>query len=82
MRLHPLSSCFNPTTWEHYVLGKRLPALVYKNSHQDPSNANHIVDIVRCRKRALEFCAHELPIFCALDDVKPWKLTHLETLTL
>ena len=71
MRISSLTSCFNPMTWNAYIIGKRLPTLIYKNSYQEASNDNHIVDIIRCRKRALEFSAHELPIFCVLDDVKP-----------
>ena len=71
MRISPLTSCFNPTTWNAYIIGKRLPILIYKNSYQERSNDNHIVDIIRCRKRVLEFSAHELFIFCILDDIQP-----------
>ena len=53
LKLNPLLSCFNPESWDQYIANKRLPPLIYKNSHQDPHPDNHIVDIIRCRKRAL-----------------------------
>jgi hypothetical protein len=28
-----------------------------------------IADVQRCRKRALELCAHDLPMFCVLDQI-------------
>jgi hypothetical protein len=66
-----LASSFDPSAWEQYVLSPRPPPLVYRVRALPPSlEGFEIADVVRCRKRALELCAHELPMFCALDQIR------------
>jgi hypothetical protein len=66
-----LASSFDPCAWKQYVLSPRPPPLVYRVRALPESLAGfEIADVRRCRKRALEFCAHPLPMFCALDQIR------------
>ena len=66
-----LASSFCPRAWEQYVLSPRPPPLVYRVRALPESLAGfEIADVRRCRKRALELCAHPLPMFCALDQIR------------
>ena len=58
-----LASSFCPRAWEQYVFSPRPPPLVYRVRALPESLAGfEIADVRRCRKRALELCAHPLPI--------------------
>ena len=49
----------------------RPPPLVYRvRALPESLEGFEIADVVRCRKRALELCAHPLPMFCALDQIR------------
>ena len=66
-----LASHFEKVTWDQYVASPRPPPLVYR-AKQVPEEfpGFMIADVRRCRKNALEYCTHPLPVFCPLDDVK------------
>ena len=65
-----LASYVNPFVWSGYVEAARPPPLVY-HFEEVPEDLEslRIADVIRCRKRALEFAEHELPIFCVYDDI-------------
>ena len=66
-----LASSFDPRAWNQYVLSPRPPPLVYRvRALPESLSGFEIADVVRCRKRALELSAHELPMFCALDQIR------------
>ncbi|MCP3955732.1 MAG: hypothetical protein GY697_26485, partial [Desulfobacterales bacterium] len=52
------------------MLSPRPPPLVHKARALESLAGCEIVDVIRCRKRALEFCVHDLPVFCPLDDIQ------------
>jgi hypothetical protein len=53
------------------VLSPRPPPLVYRvRALPESLDGFEIADVVRCRKRALELCAHPLPMFCVLDQIR------------
>jgi hypothetical protein len=67
-----LASHFELGVWEGYVESERPPPLVYRHkSAEEGEGGLMVADVVRCRKRALEFSAHELPVFCPFDDIQP-----------
>ena len=49
----------------------RPPPLAWKARKLESIEGCKIVDVRRCRKRALEFNIHEVPVYCPLDDVQP-----------
>ncbi len=65
-----LASHLEKRVWEQYVLSPRPPPLVYKLREVKGLAGLEIADVRRCRKRALEFNVHPLPVFCPLDDIK------------
>ena len=65
-----LASHFNQRVWDCYVLSERSPPLVHKAQEVESAAGLTIADVRRCRKRALEFCAHEVPVFSPLDDAQ------------
>ncbi len=65
-----LASHLEAKVWEQYVLSPRPPPLVYKLREAKSVVGLEIADVRRCRKRALEFNVHPLPVFCPLDDIK------------
>ncbi len=65
----PLASHFNSRVWEKYVMTERPPPLIHKHKEVG-ENKCLIADVRRCRKRALEFNVHDIPVFCPLDDVQ------------
>ncbi len=65
-----LASHFERGAWDSYVESPRVPPLVWKHWGARGEEGLQIADAIRCRKRALEFSAHELPVFCPLDDVQ------------
>ena len=65
-----LASSFDPRAWSQYVLSPRPPPLVSRvRALPESLDGFEIADVVRCRKRALELCAHELPMYCVLDQI-------------
>ena len=64
----PLASAVNTVVAVDYVQSARPPALVQHFSDADP-DVCQIADVIRCRKRALEFSEHELPVLCIYDDI-------------
>ena len=67
----PLVSHFNSQVWENYVMSERPPPLIHKQKQVGETlDGLYIVDVRRCRKRALEFNVHEVPVFSPLDDVQ------------
>ena len=65
-----LASHFNQRVWDSYVLSERPPPLVHKAREVESAAGLTIADVKRCRKRALEHNAHDVPIFSPLDDVQ------------
>ena len=65
-----LASHFNQRVWDAYVLSERPPPLVHKVQQAESAAGLTIADVRRCRKRALEYNAHEVPVFSPLDDVQ------------
>ena len=66
----PLASVFNPTVWKNYIETPRPPPLIHKVADYGSLNGCAMVDVRRCRKRALEMCSHPIPIFSCLDDIQ------------
>ena len=67
----PIASHFERRVWEAYVLSPRPPPLVWKAKPLEDVTGCRIADVRRCRKRALEFNTHEIPVFSPLDDTQP-----------
>jgi hypothetical protein len=67
----PLASHFEQAVFENYVMSPRPPPLVWKAKAFQEIEGCKIVDVRRCRKRALEFNVHPIPVFCPLDDIQP-----------
>ena len=65
-----LASKFEKSVYDTYVLSERLPPLVYQAHDVQNLSRCEIADVRRCRKRALEFCAHDIPIFSPLDQIE------------
>ena len=65
-----LASHFEKSVYDSYVLSPRPPPMVYRLKGCDDVAGCQIADIIRCRKRALEFNVHDIPIFCPLDSVE------------
>ncbi|HSG20437.1 MAG TPA: hypothetical protein VLA31_06670, partial [Burkholderiaceae bacterium] len=66
-----LGSSFELTVWKQYVESPRPPPLVYRvRALPEQLEENFLIaDVQRCRKRALELSAHDLPMFCVLDQI-------------
>ena len=65
----PLTSHFNQHVFEFYVNSPPIPPLVYRRT-EDHHNNVVILDVRRCRKRCLEYCAHDIPVFSILDSIQ------------
>ena len=65
-----LASHFERGVWENYVMSPRTPPLVYETKSDAPVAECEIADVRRCRKRALEYNVHPIPVFCPLDEIK------------
>ena len=68
-----VASHFERTAWGQYVLSPRPPPLVYKfkDLPEEDANACEIADAKRCRRNALLYNVHPIPVFCPLDEIKP-----------
>jgi hypothetical protein len=63
---------FSKTVWEHFVEAPPLPALVFSvNAENKKLGILAEVDCRRCRRNALRFNAHRIPVFCVLDEIRP-----------
>ena len=66
----PLTSHFSKCTWASFCDAPPLQALTFcAKEVQELGQSALILDVRRCRKRALEFCADDLPVFSPLDSV-------------
>ena len=72
----PLASAVSGEVLSDYVQSARSPALVYHYEDVLDPEACQIADIIRCRKCALSFSEHDLPVLCIYDDIQ--KRTALE----
>ena len=68
----PLLSHFEKEVYNQYVKSPRPPPLVHraKELGDEGIAGCEIADVQRCRKRALQFNVHDLPIFSPLDDIR------------
>ena len=66
-----LASHFAKDAWEAYVQSPRPPPLVWRMKEVKETAGLWIADVRRCRKRALEYNAHPVPVFSPLDRVEP-----------
>ena len=64
-----LASHFELEVWKQYVESPRPPPLVTRLRQCDSAGAE-IADVVRCRRSALVYNVHPLPVFCPLDDIQ------------
>ena len=65
-----MASQFEKNTWESYVASPRPPPMVYQLKTPDEKAALEIADVVRCRKRGLEYNQYEILVFSPLDDIE------------
>jgi len=73
-----LESRFNLRAWENYVMSPRPPPLAWR-PHGNPTDFKEqpdqekytALDVIRCRRNALFYSAHEWCIFCSLDSIIP-----------
>ena len=70
MSLDFLASHFEKSVYEQYVMSKRPPPIVNKLKECDDIQGCQIADTIRCRRRALEFNSHDIPIFCPMDVIE------------
>ena len=66
-----LSSHFSEYVWQHYVMSPRSPPLVHRLKAVSDIENLSIADVRRCRKRALEFNVHCVPVVAPTDDIEP-----------
>ena len=69
-----LASHFEKSVYEQYVESPRPPPLVHRQRALQTIAGLEIADVVRCRKNALEYNVHPLPVFCPLDAVSRERL--------
>ena len=77
LTLDILASQFEQSTWERYVPSERPPPMVYKLKEPDSAATLEIADIVRCRKRSLEFNLFDILVFSVLDAIEEVHDTNL-----
>ncbi len=65
-----LASHFEREVWEQYVTSPRPPPLVAKLRNINDVEDLEVADVVRCRRSALLYNVHPLPICCPLDDIQ------------
>ena len=66
----PLTSHVSLAIWKSFIDAPPPPALTYCANAVQDANSSLILDVRRCRQKALMFCADSLPIFCPLDQVE------------
>ena len=71
LALNYLASHFEKSVYDKYVGSERPPPLVYKLKEcAEELQHCEIADVIKCRRRALEFNRHDVPIFCPLDEIE------------
>ena len=67
-----LASHFELEVWNRYVESPRPRALVgrLRNTKTEDVKDMEIADVIRCRRSALLYNVHPIPVFCPLDDIK------------
>ena len=66
-----LASHFELEVWKQYVASPRPPPLVAKlRDCKGDATVAHVADVIRCRRSALLYNVHPLPVFCPLDDIR------------
>jgi hypothetical protein len=68
---NPLTSRLNRETYQLFHLSRKPPQMVAEVHPARPELKTLQVDVVRCRFTQFLENVHELPIFCALDDIQP-----------
>ena len=69
-----MASHFEKSVYDNYVMSHRPSPMVYSLKECAEIRGCQISDVIRCRKRALEFNTHQIPIFSPLDHIEP--ITH------
>ncbi len=71
-----LASHFELEVWKRYVESPRPPPLVGRLRNCKPEEKEDLIkdmeiaDVIRCRRSALLYNVHPIPVFCPLDDIK------------
>ena len=65
-----LASHFELEVWKRYVESPRPKALTMKLRECKNLIDMEISDVIRCRRSALLYNVHPIPVFCPLDDIK------------
>ena len=66
-----LASHFERHVWDAYVGSPRPPPLIFQKRIPEDVRGLLIADVKRCRRNALYYNVHDIPVFCPLDDVTP-----------
>ncbi len=56
--------------WKQFIDAPPPPALTFSTSAVEVTQDALILDVKRCRKRCLEFCADDLPVLSPLDQIE------------
>ena len=65
-----MASHFERSVWGAYVMSSRPPPMVYQLKKPDATAALEIADVVRCRKRGLEYNQYPIPVFSPMDSIE------------
>ena len=68
---NPLLSRFNRETYGLFTLSPKPPQLVGNVHEPQPGAKTLQADVVRCRYTQFVENVHEIPVYCALDEVRP-----------
>ncbi len=76
-----LASHFELEVWKRYVESPRPPPLVgrlrnCKPEEEDLIKDMEIADVIRCRRSALLYNVHPIPVFCPLDASRSEMVVH------
>ncbi len=66
----PLTSHVSVAVWKSFIDAPAPPALTYCNQEIQDTQHALILDVRRCRKRCLEYCADDLPVLSPLSEVE------------
>ena len=77
-----LASHFEKNVYDSYVKSERPPPLVYQLKEVADLQHCEIADVIRCRKRALEYNMHDIPIYFHLTQLKKCMILNLVILTM
>ena len=65
-----MASHFERSVWGAYVMSSQPPPMVYQLKKPDATAALEIADVVRCRKRGLEYNQYPIPVFSPMDSIE------------